>query len=175
MIDPWPKLQLLVRAELLRVRIASRVAVSRASHVALGAVLALGALGMFLLAGFVWLQERLGTVTAALVSGAILLLAGGAMFVLGQRVRPGPEAALVDELESLARAGLEADLAQIRVRVERVEHALAHPFGGAEGLATQLSLILGVISSVLARRRRERGSPEQTETSEVSEATEAEV
>lgn len=159
-VDPWPKIRLLLRAEILRVRVASRVAAARAWYFTVAVMLALGATAMFALAGFVWLEQHFGPVAAALITGGALGAAALIAVIAGHRVKPGPEAALAVEVETLAREGLQADMAEIRRRVETVERTLTHPFGGGEGLAAQLSMILSIVNAVLSHIRRER-EPEE--------------
>lgn len=169
-LDPWPKIRLLIRAELLRGRVVARTVAARAWHYTIAILLGLVGMAMVTLAAYFWLAEHYGPVIAALVIGGVHLLGAVAFFALGRRVYPNSELKLIAEIEELARDGLAADLAEIERRLSRIESHVRRVFAPDGILGGQLVHILHIVSTLLSRRRRHRDAESGNESQPDSES-----
>lgn len=132
MDDILVKIRLLVRAELILLRLELRRAARQTALVATAIVAILLAVAMFNLAAYFFLSERLGPAMAGLVLGvANGLLAGTLIFVAG-RLGRGVEAEMAEEIRELAMDQLSAeaqritdDLATVKRDVSSMRRALS--------------------------------------------------
>lgn len=169
-VDPWPKIRLLIRAELLRGRVVARAVAARAWHYTIAILLGLVGMAMVTLAAYFWLAEHYGPVTAALVIGGVHLLFAVALFAMGRRVYPESELKLIAEIEELARDGLAADFSEFERRLGRLESHVRRIFAPDGILGSQLAHILHIVSALLSRRRRQRDAESETEPRPDSES-----
>lgn len=168
-VDPWPKIRLLIRAELLRGRVVARLVAARTWLYAITILLALVGIAMVTLAAYFWLAEHYGPVTAALVVGGVNLFLAVAFFTMGRRIYPDSELKLIAEIEELARDGLAADLAEVERRLSSIESHVRRFFAADGILGSNLNLILQIVSSLLSRRRRHRDAEPENESKPDSE------
>lgn len=75
----------------------------------ISALAALFGLGMLNMAAFFHLQTGFGSATAALVVGLINLAFAAILIVMAQKLKPGPEIKVVEEVREMALTDLEAE------------------------------------------------------------------
>ena len=154
MIDPAPKLRLLARAELLKLRVAGRVFVSRLAFYLLASLFACFALAALSVAGFLALVPVLGGPLAALVTAGVLLLLCLVAVGVASLIRGGRSAELVEQAEDTAIAGLRQDIAEAEAELRALRSQVGTlTGGGAKGaLASLIAAALQPLVNALIRR-----------------------
>ncbi len=121
MSDKLFKLQLLARAELTLKEIVARRAAARAVHLGIALVIALLALGMLNLAGFLALQAYLSPAGSALTMAAANGLGVALVLWLGRRAGPSEgEEELAHEIREMAYQQVSEDIDEVKEKLERV-------------------------------------------------------
>ncbi|MGF1610968.1 MAG: hypothetical protein ACFCUQ_16310 [Kiloniellales bacterium] len=144
------KARLLLRAELLRGRIAARSLAVRAAIYAAAAFVALLGVVLLVMAAYLALAAELGPVIAALLTGAGLC---GLALLLALAAAPlsrGRSAAAADQLERAIRAELQQDLQAVETRIRQIEQGFT---GLGFGPLALLAFGLGLAAAVSPRLR----------------------
>lgn len=160
MVDPLPKLRVLARVEVLRARIVARVLARRLVLYVVAAFVAAIGLACLGVAGFLALAALYGPVYGGLIMGGALIFAALVLVGLAAMAGGGTEAATVDELARVARAGVAADIAEVEASFKTLEgkvRGLVTLGTGPAGLAALvLAAVLAVSPELRALLRRAR-------------------
>lgn len=145
------KLRILTRTELTLAKIHGRRWATQAIASVAAVLLVLGAVGMVNLAAFAALEESYGTTNAALLMAAGDVALAVILAFWASRLRPGPEEALVVEIQEMVLAQLQADADSVGRDITQIRNALTGS-GGLIGLAGLVPLI-GFAVDLLKQRR----------------------
>lgn len=142
------KLRLLLRAEMLRGRIAARSLALRAGVYAVASFIALLGIVLLVIAACLALAAEVGPIIATLLVGLGLCLLAGVLAVVARPLSRGRSAAAADDVERVIRNELQQDLQAIETRMRQVEQ-------GVTGLGpfALLAFGLGLAASVSPRLR----------------------
>ena len=158
MLDPTPNMRRLAEAELLRAELEARRFARRATWIGLGALLVALAVIMLVVAAFLALAEIYGsTWSAAIVGGALVLLAALAIF-LGTQKSQGRAARLEMELANRsveeARREIRRDFDLIEKRLDELSMGVLGLVKGSAGNLPIVTLILGALAALSPSLRR---------------------
>lgn len=151
------KLRILTRTELTLAKIHGRRWATQAFAFVAAVLLGLGAIAMINLAAFAALEQSYGTTNAALVMAAGDVVLAGLLAFWASRLRPGPEEALVVEIQEMVLAQLQADANAVGQDITQIRNALTGS-PGLIGLAGLVPLIGFAVD--LLKQRREGGGEE---------------
>ena len=156
MSDTVQKIRVLSRVELALLKIHFRILTRQALLCAAGLLLALLAVAMVNAAIYLFFAERLDRDVAALIVAAFNAVLAAGLFVAATRTRPGPEAAMVEEIRDLAVSEIQADAEAVRqklndvtVDVQRIRSGISGVFGG--GGSVRGLMHLGPMFDLLTR------------------------
>ena len=157
MIDPTPQVRKLAEAELYRAELEARRLARRLSLVGIAVFIALFAVTMLVLAGFLYLSELYGYPLGALITGgALTLLAFIALFLASKA--PGRADKLELELANQAVASARADVKREFDVIERTLNDLTLGVlglvKGGTGSLPLITIIVGAIAAMSPALRR---------------------
>lgn len=115
------KLELLVRIELMRLRLAGRTAATQASLIAFAILLGVGGIAMLTLCLYTILAERYGLVIGALSTGILLLVVAWIIAWWAGRIDGGQEAQTLGNLEEMVVDDIKSDVARVEAGIRRLE------------------------------------------------------
>ena len=162
MSDIVQKLRVLSRVEIALLKIHSRTLAQQILLCAVGLLLTLLAVAMVNAAIYLFLAERFDRDVAALIVAALNAVLAVGVFLAAKRTRPGPEAAMVEEIRDLAvtelRADAEAvgrDLNQVKADVQRIRSGFSQMSRGGGGLRGLLQFVplFDLVSSSFKRSK----------------------
>jgi hypothetical protein len=144
------KLHLLLRAEMLRGRIAARSLAVRAGLYAAAALVALLGVVMLVIAAYLAALVHLEPVYAALLVGIGLCVLAALLILVARPLGRPRNAAAADDLERMIRDELMQDLHAAEARVRQIENGVAGLSRGPLGI---LAFGLGLAAAVSPRLR----------------------
>lgn len=153
MADLAPKLRLLLRAEVLRGRVAARSFVIQATIYAVAALFAVLGVIMIVAAVYLALAESLGPVYAAAATGLGLLGLAVVCLLVARPLSRGRKAALAQDLERTIRAEVVHDLRSAEAEIRGLQKSLAGVTGLARGPLSFVAIVFGLAVSVSPRLR----------------------
>ena len=162
MTEPLQKVRILSRAEMVLLKIHLRSLAKKTILYAAGLLVVLLAVGMFNLAAYMFLAERLAPPVAALLLAAFNAVIAMGLFLTAKATRPGPETHLAEEVRDLAVAALQADadavranLNEVKADVHRIRSGISGMFGGSGSLGGLMHIgpLLDVVTSSLKRAK----------------------
>jgi hypothetical protein len=141
--------RLYLRVAYLRRRVLLQEAVARTALAIVAGILLVVGIGLIDLAAFVALRERIGEVSAALVIGALHILAAAAIAALAFRDHTSRESAALAEAESAALDAVAAEAEGLVQGLAKVERAVER-IGG--NIATGMAAV-SALTSLVGRSR----------------------
>ncbi len=150
MIDPTPQVRKLAEAELYRAELEARRLARRLSFIGIAVFIALFAVTMLVVAGFLYLSELYGYPLGALITGGVLTLLAFAALLLAARA-PSRADRLELELANQAIASARADVKRDFDAIERTLNDLTlGVLGLVKGGTGSLPLITIVVGAIAA-------------------------
>jgi hypothetical protein len=162
MTEPLQRIRVVSRAEIVLLKIHLRSLAKKTVLCAAGLLVVLLAVGMLNLAGYMFLAERLEPPVAALLLAAFNAVIAVGLFLTAKGTRPGPEAAMAEEVRDLAVAELQTDADAVRANfnemkadVQRIRSGISGIFGGGGSLRGLMHIgpLLDVVTSSLKRAK----------------------
>jgi hypothetical protein len=162
MSDIVQKLRVLSQVEIALLKIHLRTLARQTLLCAAGLLLALLAVAMVNAAIYLFLAERFDRDVAALIVAALNAVLAVGLFLMAKGTRPGPEAAMVEEVRDLAVAGLREDaeaaqrnLNEVTADIQRIRSGFGQAFRGGGSLRglMQLGPLLDLVTASLKRSK----------------------
>jgi hypothetical protein len=156
-IDPTPKVRKLAEAELYRAELEARRLARRLSLVGIAVFIALFAIVMLIVAGFLYLSEIYGYPLGALITGGVLTLLAFVALLFAARA-PGRADRLELELANQAIVSARADVKRDCDTIERPLNDLTLGVlglvKGGTGSLPLITIIIGAIAAMSPALRR---------------------
>ncbi|HCX66842.1 phage holin family protein [Parvibaculum sp.] len=157
MIDPTPNVRKLAEAELYRAELEARRLARRLSLVGIAIFIAIFAVTMLIVAGFLYLAELYGYPLGALITGGILTLLAFIALLFAAKA-PGRADRLELELANQsiiqARAGVKRDFDVIERTLNDLTLGVLGLVKGGSGSLPLLTIIVGAIAAMSPALRR---------------------
>jgi|TARA_R100000322_G_scaffold99519_5_gene62949 hypothetical protein len=156
-IDPTPNVRKLAEAELYRAELEARRLARRLSLVGIAIFIAIFAVTMLIVAGFLYLAELYGYPLGALITGGILTLLAFIALLFAAKA-PGRADRLELELANQsiiqARAGVKRDFDVIERTLNDLTLGVLGLVKGGSGSLPLLTIIVGAIAAMSPALRR---------------------
>ncbi|WP_339831434.1 phage holin family protein [uncultured Parvibaculum sp.] len=157
MIDPTPQIRKLAEAELFRAELEARRLARKLSLVGIAAFIALFALTMLVIAGFLALSEIYGYPLGALITGGVLAALAFVALVLAAKA-PGRADRLEMELANSAilqaRSEVKRDFDTIERTLNELSLGLLGIVKGSTGSLPLITIIVGALAAMSPALRR---------------------
>ncbi|WP_421865328.1 phage holin family protein [Parvibaculum sp.] len=157
MIDPTPNVRKLAEAELYRAELEARRLARRLSLVGIAIFIALFAITMLIVAGFLYLSELYGYPLGALITGGVLTLLAFIALLFAAKA-PGRadrlELELANQTVIQARAGVKRDFDVIERTLNDLTLGVLGLVKGGSGSLPLLTIIVGAIAAMSPALRR---------------------
>lgn len=157
MIDPTPNVRKLAEAELYRAELEARRLARRLSLVGIAIFIALFAVTMLIVAGFLYLSELYGYPLGALITGGVLTLLAFIALLFAAKA-PGRadrlELELANQTIIQARAGVKRDFDVIERTLNDLTLGVLGLVKGGSGSLPLLTIIVGAIAAMSPALRR---------------------
>jgi hypothetical protein len=156
-IDPTPNVRKLAEAELYRAELEARRLARRLSLVGIAIFIALFAVTMLIVAGFLYLSELYGYPLGALITGGVLTLLAFIALLFAAKP-PGRadrlELELANQTIIQARAGVKRDFDVIERTLNDLTLGVLGLVKGGSGSLPLLTIIVGAIAAMSPALRR---------------------
>ncbi|HAC60196.1 MAG: hypothetical protein CMI62_01500 [Parvibaculum sp.] len=157
MIDPTPNVRKLAEAELYRAELEARRLARRLSLVGIAVFIALFAVIMLIVAGFLYLSELYGYPLGALITGGVLTVLAFVALVFAARA-PGRadrlELELANQTIAQARAEVKRDFDTIERTLNDLTLGVLGLVKGGSGSLPLITIIVGAIAAMSPALRR---------------------
>jgi|GEM_PF-4355403 len=153
MTDITQKLQILVRIEKMRLRLAGRAFLGNVAMMLVAGILAIGGLAMFSFALFLVISNQYGILVGALATGGVLFVIAFLLLFFAKRLGKSSENRTVDELEKLILGEIKADLGQGQLPLKVIEQGAQALLSKSGGLASLITAVLAFFSVFLKSRK----------------------
>ncbi len=157
MIDPTPNVRKLAEAELYRAEVEARRLARRLSLVGIAVFIALFAVIMLIVAGFLYLSELYGYPLGALITGGVLTVLAFVALVFAARA-PGRadrlELELANQTIAQARAEVKRDFDTIERTLNDLTLGVLGLVKGGSGSLPLITIIVGAIAAMSPALRR---------------------
>ncbi|MBO6668095.1 phage holin family protein [Parvibaculum sp.] len=151
MIDPTPNVRKLAEAELYRAELEARRLARRLSLVGIAVFIALFAVIMLIVAGFLYLSELYGYPLGALITGGVLTVLAFVALVFAARA-PGRadrlELELANQTIAQARAEVKRDFDTIERTLNDLTLGVLGLVKGGSGSLPLITIIVGAIAAM---------------------------
>jgi|TARA_B100000614_G_scaffold253890_1_gene268405 hypothetical protein len=156
-IDPTPNVRKLAEAELYRAELEARRLARRLSLVGIAVFIALFAVIMLIVAGFLYLSELYGYPLGALITGGVLTVLAFVALVFAARA-PGRadrlELELANQTIAQARAEVKRDFDTIERTLNDLTLGVLGLVKGGSGSLPLITIIVGAIAAMSPALRR---------------------
>lgn len=157
MLDPTPNVRKLAEAELYRAELEARRLARRLSLVGIAAFIALFAVTMLIVSGFLYLSELYGYPLGALITGGVLTVLALIALLLAAKA-PGRadklELELANRTVEQARAGVKRDFDVIERTLNDMTLGVLGLVKGGTGSLPMITIIVGAIAAMSPALRR---------------------
>ena len=153
MSDLAQKIQILVRIEKIRLRLAGRAIIAQLFMLLLASILALGGLVMFSLAAYLVVSSYYGPLIGALAVGGGFFVLAALLLIFARRFGHSAHDKTVDELEKLVLAEIKSDLGQGQLPLKFIETGAAALMKNSGSLPYVLTALFAFLSRLLKTRK----------------------